>query len=130
MYFFTGKNAYSLYIIPINYIFFLALFRGFPRQKYSPSFNVKKNKNRIQIQHFSGAFYFGIPIVGLGFGLGVGFCLGLRFRVRFRVKLGLGFYVTNSDRKVRAYVTNSDRRVRDRVIFTNHIPVIDEGLRN
>ena len=45
--------------------------------------------------------------------------------------LGLGFYVTNSGRKVRikgavrAYVTNSDRRVRDRVIFTNHIPVID-----
>ena len=31
---------------------------------------------------------------------------------------------------VRAYVTNSDRMVRDRVIFTNHIPVIDEGLRN
>ena len=29
-------------------------------------------------------------------------------------------------------MTNSDRRVRvgDRVIFTNHIPTIGEGLRN
>ena len=29
-------------------------------------------------------------------------------------------------------MTNSDRRVRvgDRVIFTNHIPVLDEGLQN
>ena len=35
--------------------------------------------------------------------------------------MGLGFYVTNSDRRV---------RVGDRVIFTNHIPVLNEGLRN
>ena len=33
--------------------------------------------------------------------------------------VGLGFYVTNSD-----------RRVKVGVIFTNHIPVLDEGLRN
>ena len=49
--------------------------------------------------------------------------------------LGIGPYVTNSNRKVRIsgegglgfYVTNSDRRARvgDRVIFTNHIPVVD-----
>ena len=31
--------------------------------------------------------------------------------------LGLGFYVTNSDRRV---------RVGDRVIFSNHIPVLYE----
>ena len=35
--------------------------------------------------------------------------------------MGLGFYVTNSDRRV---------RVGDRVIFTNHIPVLNERLRN
>ena len=68
----------------------MALFRGFPRQKYSPSFNVKENKNRIQIQHFSGAFYFGIPIVGLGFELGVGFCLGLGLGLGLVLGLGLG----------------------------------------
>ena len=49
--------------------------------------------------------------------------------------LGFGFYVTNSNRKVRIrggvrplefYVTNSDRSVRvgDRVIFNNQIPVL------
>ena len=42
--------------------------------------------------------------------------------------MGLGFYVTNSDRRV---------WVGDRVIFTNHIPIlgsarpeVNEGLRN
>ena len=35
--------------------------------------------------------------------------------------MGLGFYVTNSDRRV---------RVGDRVIFTNHIQLLNEGLRN
>ena len=58
-------------------------------------------------------YYFGIPIVELGVGLGLS--LGFGFG------LGKVFYVTNSDRRV---------RVGDRVIFTNHIPVIDERLRN
>ena len=81
----------------------------------------------------------------------VRFRVWVRFRVRFglcvglglnlRLGLGFGFYVTNSDRKVRIrplgvglgfYVTNSDRRdtVGDRVIFTNHMPGLVEGLRN
>ena len=63
--------------------------------------------------------------LGLGLGL-AGFRVRFRFRfwVMFRVRirpLGLGFHVTNSDRRV---------TVGDRVIFTNHIPVLAEGLRN
>ena len=51
--------------------------------------------------------------------LALGLDLGLW--LDFGLCLGLGFYVTNSDSRV---------TVGDRVIFTNHIPVLAEGLRN
>ena len=80
---------------------FMALFRGFPRQKYSSSFNVKKKKsnseiillgcvllNQIQKLYFSCAFYFGIPIVGLWLVLRLGMGLGLGLGLRLGLGLG------------------------------------------
>ena len=67
--------------------------------------------NQIQKHHFSGAFYCGIPIVGLWLVLGLGMGLGLELGMGLGLELGLGlslglglgfgFHVTNSDRKVR-----------------------------
>ena len=52
----------------------------------------------------------------------------VRNGVRFRDGVGSGLGLSlGLSLECGFYVTNFNCRVRDRVIFTNHIPVIDEG---